>query len=106
VGNILEVLHAENGVIHDMAQLQFLGQVVRDEALRQFIGKDCVQQVKLIHSGHGLLDGDRIEEIADDSLNICRSRGVALSYEKANVGFALLKLLDNFGAHAAGAACH
>jgi LysR family transcriptional regulator, transcriptional activator for dmlA len=50
VWNILEVLHAEDRVIDDMFQLQLLGQIVGDQALRQFIGTDGVQQVELIHS--------------------------------------------------------
>ena len=106
VRNILEVVHAEDRVIDDMFQLQPLGQIVGDKALRQFIWNDGVQQVELIHSVQRLLYGDRIEQIADRNLNPLRRWSAFLAYKQANVCPALLQLFHDFCTNYAGAACH
>jgi len=104
VWNILEAIHSEDRVIHDMLQLQPLGQIVGDEALRQFIGHDGVQQVELIHSVQRLLYRNRIKQIADRNLNPIRRRRVFFTYKQANVCLALLQFLHDFCTNFAGAA--
>ncbi len=104
VWNILEAIHSEDRVIYDMPQLQPLGQIVGDEALRQFIRHDGVQQVELIHSVQRLLYRDRIKQIADRNLNPLRRRRVFFTYKQANVCLALLQFLHNFCTNFTGAA--
>ena len=102
--NILELFHAEDRVIDDMFQLELFGQIVGDKGLRQFIGRDGVQQVEFVNAVHRLLYGDRVKQIADRDLNARRCRSAVLSYKQANVCLALLQFLHDFCTNFARAA--
>ena len=102
--DILEVFHAENRVIDDMFQLQLFRQIVGDKGLRQFIGRDGVQQVEFVNAVHRLLYRDRVKQIADRDLNARRCRSAVFSYKQANVCLALPQFLHDFCTNFARAA--
>ena len=90
VRDIFKMLHPENRVVDDMFQLQFLGQIVSDETLRQFVGRDGIQQLELIHSVHRLLYRYGIEQIAHRNLDAIRQRRSIFAHEDANICTSLL----------------
>jgi len=97
--NILKALCLEDRVIDDLFELHPLRKIVCDQTLRQFIGGDRIQQVKLVCSVKSFFYRDRVQQIASHKFNsyLRRFRCIEIARKNANIHISFAELLNQFG---------
>src|SRR5699024_5061243 len=99
MGNILETLSVENGVVNQMLDPHPLSQTNHNKPLCQFVRYDRIQKINLVDPRESVLDRCRIQQVAHDDFHLgwelCGF--VFIAYQSADMYILVLKRVDDLG---------
>jgi hypothetical protein len=103
-----ELNYLEDRKIRNVLEPVSPGQAVCDQALHQLVWYKSVDEEKLVDSVHGLLDGNRVEQIAQGNIHALRQLACfrPFAHESPNVGAALHQFLHYRGTNGSRGSCN